>query len=350
MTAEFNPIPEAEPRRRNFLELPDDTLELINRVGNQVAVARSATEAHHHTELLNEVFHADELLGRTAILSGEYATMISRDVVITDKKVDFSEPSATTYLDERQFEGIFTGCSAHKLDEHLFELTYQLEMPIDSGVLAARSVIACFSDARLRVEVNLPDVKQHNRARFDETLGVLAEIDDEVILDRAQQIREIVTSGDMIDAEMLNTIAFLVEEIFEHPATINSPPIYTAVLQLIMPLFDEQINCSLQGVELFFEKSEEDQKTWSSAEIKARGAIHGLRPVPNIEIENEGSEVPDNMQAAFVFLDTNGVERLYPLKHLSYFSFIDEPDAINQSQEDVWRERFLKKYPKLFKK
>lgn len=357
MSPERMPTPEISPRRRSFLELPDDLIKIIQQLGKEVSLNGENPTLPDQVAAPNEALHAEDAIGRPARLLAEAATYITQPMLVARRKVKPGELTVSTNLGEKeQFEGIFTGCVLRTLGGRASELVYNLELPIgtekgSSAALVERSVIANVDDARLHVEVNLPDAQVLHDERFREPMALLDAFESELITDRALQIQEAVTLGDVVDAEALNAIAFLAEEIMEQPGVVGNKQAYTAVMQLMVPLFDEHRHCSFQGIEVTHEQSEAGNIHFDTIEVEANGDIHGLQATFNFNLEDKTDIPLETMQPSLIFLDDKSVERVVPMKYLSYFAFTKESQKESKNlPHDEWRERFLKKYPKLFKK
>ena len=339
---------EREPK--NFLELSDELLAIIEMARVQVADADDFAAMRTVVGTLNDVMHRDGLLGRTARLSADFSVVLNQELRYEGDFADaFQNPDVVT---SSRHEGVFTGFDIAPFNGTTPELAYRLELPFTTKGLQFRTALAAVDSSDLAVEV-APFATMEDDDDLREPLALLTRIDDELVRKNLNLMIDLMDESEEVNADFLKETALLATEMLTRPALIESKEARDAVALIFASFVDGGAYYTFEGVDFGVTLMDKERRI-DVREIEALGRIHGVMTVEDFEYtpsthETEATFTSNKtMQPAFVFLDDSNVEHVVPIRYLKVFCMAEYSPS--DSGCDAARNRFMEEYPDVFDK
>lgn len=329
---------EREPK--NFQKLSREDLELIEMVRTQVSGSDDSVQMREAVSHLNEAFLVEELLGKTALITSDFTTVVSRGINYMTPKL---EPTRVLEMvtSERQ-EGVFVGFDAIPLNGVTPELVYVIELPMVIEGLRFRTAVAAVDDAELMVQVEVSGVGQ--------SLELLDQVNNPIVIRNLTLMGDLKDSMEEVDSDYLRELGLLATEILAQPEIADNKWMRDAVAELFIEFVEKEEWYAFKGFSADVIE-EEGSIELSIEEIEAVGQVHAITTINDFEYisEEDGHEasvvVSKTYQPAFVFTQNDKVY-VVPIRYLTLF-YIDEFSPTTMRCESV-RERFLEEYPDIF--
>ncbi|HWT39943.1 MAG TPA: hypothetical protein VN081_01545 [Dongiaceae bacterium] len=339
---------EREPR--NFLELPDTLLDLIESACRQVAETNDLGTKQEIARSLNDIFIQDDLLGRTARVRSDLSVIVSRK--LDDQGSGLTPAYNPEVTSGEQYEGVFLGCAISSVSDGTPELVYLLELPLVTEDLVFRTVITPVHQATLSVEVNLP-APQKAGGELWQSLELLHTIDDEVVQKNLYLMTDLMEATNETDADFLKEMGLLATEILARPLIMDNLKARDAISKIFASCVDEGAWYLFEGLR-FGVVLEEKERFISVDEMEAVGQIHSATITEDFDYTYAQKDKPAHitlkktLQPAYVFLDTHNVEYVVPVRYFTLFTM--DRYSPDEATCGAAREHFLEAYPNLFKK
>lgn len=330
---------EREPK--NLQKLSSEQLKMVDMVREQIAASNDIEHMHSTVGYLNDALRQDGLLGQSASLQSDFATVVSRGVDYETNELEVLQP--LEIISAAEHEGVFVGCDVALLDGDTPELVYLLELPLITDDLRFRTVLAAVDDAKLTVEVDVSGIGQ--------SLEALAQIKNSIVTRNLRLMGEI-KDTDELDADSLSELSMLAIEILAQPEVAKNKLLKDAVAEIFASFVDKEEWYTFEGFD-----AEITEKVGSIKlainQIEAVGQVYAVTTINDFEYieakddQKASAVVSKTMQPAFIFKDQDTIH-VVPTRYLTLFC-VDDFSPTSSHCGNA-RERFLEEYPRLFKK
>ena len=326
----------------SFSRLSGEHNEMIESVRKNVMKAVDVRTAKNEASLINEIFVADGLMGRTAQLSTTLSQVISRDL-------DFNTGNVSKTLEPevfagRTYVGMFAGCDVISYADGRNELVYVVELPVQVETMRFKTVASPVETATLTVDVP-PELSLIDSEKMAAAITQLVRIDSFEVQEALQDIMKMIQHTDEITAEFLAELSLHMIRIMGDPAVKGDKDSYNALANIIIELLDDEALYTVHGLE-FKPRKPGKKHAVSLKETKFSGEVHAIVMISNLEFSADidgsgpGWVIQSNMQPAILMLDEKYRERVVPLSHLYSFEVEDFDKACESS-----RLRFIEQNP-----
>lgn len=319
----------------------------------QVAVER-AGDIENETEARMRLMHInDELVSHELI--GGHVQLHSDDLVWLKCMPDGSkEPVSEKDIPSEGFaEGILIGIDEVPFDS-LRTYIYQLHVESDDPLIAAYSVTAVVEDARLMVKTEVPTEDLSNKVLAKQII-ILSEIEDPSFKEELTSLVNLSVQYQDLSFNMVREIGVLTAWLMAHDEVKHNDERLTALRYIAKMLLEESGTFHIVGEELI-PRENEDTVEFFVGPFEARGRLHAVATLRDYNVEESGSYIfEQTLQIAFVLLDESKTQRYVPLKYLTEFKKIIQPDAntlgpaVNPYDHHESRLRFLALNPDIFR-
>ena len=344
----------SERIKKNFLDLPDDALALIELVRINVADAESVETIEGAVDALNSDLLDRGLLGRTSQLTSEFSVVSSRELKFKDSHIQpvYSPEEVSNGV----FEGVFAGCGAMPLNGVSPELVYIVELPLDIKGLKLRTVAAAVDASKISIEF-APIAPLETLAAFDEddkaggSFKTLLRHESPIVREVTRGMMDIMDTSDEVNADFLKEMALLAIHILAQPGFADNTANRNALTHIFATFIDPDALYAIEGLEFAVQPTDKGRHI-TIDELEARATIRAAATTTDFEYIAPKEGVPgsvktlDTLQPAYVVYDDDGVEHVFPIKWLKHFY------VAQYSREDAscdsYTARFREEYPDLF--
>jgi hypothetical protein len=338
----------SERLKKNFLDLPDDALALIELVRVNVADADSIETIEGAVDALNSDLLDRGLLGRTSQLTSEFSVVSSRELKFKDSHIH--PVYSPEEISNGVFEGVFAGCGVMPLNGVSPELVYIVELPLDIKGLKLRTVAAAVDSSRLSIEL-APLAALEDDDQIGGSLKTLLRHESPIVREVVEGMMSIMEANEEVNADFLQEMALLAIHVLAQPGFAENAADRNALIHIFASFIDPNTQYIIDGLEFAVQPTDKGRHI-TIDELEARATIRAAATTTDFEYIAPKEGVPgsvktlDTLQPAYVVYDDDGVEHVFPIKWLKHFY------VAQYSREDAscdsYTARFREEYPDLF--